>query len=502
MNTRAIAVFAMMSVMAASPSAQGAPLQDNESMLKQLAPRLGQVVGAASHCPGISKTRIDNARERIADALGTAATGQVDPSSPINIFEANVTAGAQAITGRQTDCDAAERELRSLERVYGSAAATPQGSKRGIADHEIRFGIVAPLTGTSKKLGEQMKIGIEAAFMAANDAGGIHGRKLKLFSADDGYEPSRTQEAMKELYEKDDVFAFVGNVGTPTAAVALPYALERRMLFFGAFTGANILRNEPPDRYVFNYRASYTEETEAVVSYLVKVRGIKPEEIAVFAQNDSFGDAGYAGVSNAAQKLKEDSRSGIVLRLNYTRNTVDVERALLDLKAYKKPIKAITMVATYRAAAKFIEKTSQIFPGLIYTNVSFVGSTALLGELRNLNIKHMEDIIVTQVAPPIEGYSSIVLEYKMVLLKYFKDESPDYVSLEGYISARLLIEALNRAGPQFDTEKLVATLESMHDLDLGLGFRINFSKEDHQGSHKIWATQLTETGKYQIIKLQ
>jgi ABC-type branched-subunit amino acid transport system substrate-binding protein len=501
MNTRAIAVFAMTSVLAAFASAQVAPLQDNESMLRQIAPRLGQVVGAASACPGIAKTRIENAREKVADALKTARTGEADAYSPIKIFEANVTAGAQAITGRQSDCDATERELRGLERVYGPAPATLQGSKRGIADHEIRFGIVAPLTGTSKKLGEQMKIGIEAAFMAANDAGGTHGRKLKLFAADDGYEPSRTLQAMKELYEKDDVFAFIGNVGTPTAAIAMPYALDRRMLFFGAFTGADILRNEPPDRYVFNYRASYAEETAAVVNYLLKVRGIKPEEIAVFAQNDAFGDAGYAGVSNALHKFNDGSRA-IVPRLNYTRNTSDVDRAVLDLKVYKKPIKAIAMVATYRAAAKFIERSRKNFPNLIYTNVSFVGSTALLDELAKLNIKNVEDVIITQVVPPIEGYSSVVLEYKAAISNYFNNEPLDYVSLEGYIAARLLIEALNRTGPQLDTERLVGTLENMHDVDLGLGFRINFSKEDHQGSHKIWATQLTEAGKYQVIKLQ
>ena len=100
---------------------------------------------------------------------------------------------------------------------------------------------------------------------------------------------------MKQLYEKDQVFGIIGNVGTPTAAVAIPYALERRMLFFGAFTGSNILRNDPPDRYVFNYRASYAEETDAVVRYLIKMRRLQPRQIAVFAQQDSYGDAGFAG---------------------------------------------------------------------------------------------------------------------------------------------------------------------------------------------------------------
>src|ERR1700745_4079475 len=129
---------------------------------------------------------------------------------------------------------------------------------------------------------------------------------------------------MKELYEKEQVFGFVGNVGPPTAVVGLPYALERRALFFGAFTGAGLLRRDPPDRYVFNYRASYAEETDAVVRYLVKFRKLKPKEIAVFAQQDAYGDAGFAGVTKAIRAL-QGGEEATTLRLNYTRNTVDVE---------------------------------------------------------------------------------------------------------------------------------------------------------------------------------
>ena len=111
----------------------------------------------------------------------------------------------------------------------------------------------------------------------------MNGRQLRLVAADDGYEPTRTAETMKQLCEQDRVFGVVGNVGTPTAMVALPYALDHRMLFYGAFTGASLLRSDPPDRYVFNYRASYAEETDAVVRYLVKVRRLKPEQIAFWA---------------------------------------------------------------------------------------------------------------------------------------------------------------------------------------------------------------------------
>jgi ABC-type branched-subunit amino acid transport system substrate-binding protein len=235
---------------------------------------------------------------------------------------------------------------------------------RGVTDNEIRFGISAAFTGSAKELGNQMKLGIQTAFNLINDAGGIHGRQLKLVAADDGYEPTRTAETMKELYEKQQVFGFIGNVGTPTAVVGLRYALERRTLFFGAFTGAGLLRRDPPDRYVFNYRASYAEETDAVVRYLVKMRGLRPEQIAVFAQQDAYGDSGFAGVAKAMRALR-GGNEGAILRLDYKRNTVDVDDAVARLRAHKIPIKAIVMVPAYRAAAKFIEKTRELYPTMI-----------------------------------------------------------------------------------------------------------------------------------------
>jgi branched-chain amino acid transport system substrate-binding protein len=388
-------------------------------------------------------------------------------------------------------------------------ASEPAPTVRGITDSEIRFGISAPFTGPAKELGQNMKLGIEAAFNAANANGGVYGRQLRLVAADDGYEPARTAATMNQLYERDQVFGLVGNVGTPTAVVALPYALDRKMLFFGAFTGAGLLRNDPPDRYVFNYRASYAEETAAVVNYLVKVRRLLPEQIAVFAQQDAYGDAGFAGVEKAIRSLRGGNETPI-LRLNYQRNTVDVDDAVAQLQQGNAqlqqkrhvPIKAVIMVPAYRAAAKFIEKTRNLSPDMIYTSVSFVGSTALADELMLLGKKYATGVIVTQVVPAVDGHSSLVLDYKSALAKYFPGQAPDYVSLEGYVDANVLIAALQRSGLQLDTEKLVSTLENLRDLDIGLGTPVTFSRSDHQGVHKVWGTQLDETGHYQPIDLQ
>ena len=371
---------------------------------------------------------------------------------------------------------------------------------RGVSENEIRFGISAPFTGPARELGQQMKLGIETAFRRANDAGAVHGRQLSLIAADDGYEPDRAGETMKQLYDKHQVFGIIGNVGTPTAVVAVPYALEKRMLFYGAFTGANLLRRDPPDRYVINYRASYAEETDAVVRYLVKMRRVRTDQIAVFAQQDAYGDAGFSGVARAIRAL--GGSDATILRLDYKRNTVEVDDAIARLRAYKTPIKAIVMVAAYRAAAKFIEKTRDLYPAMIYTNVSFVGSTALADELMLLGPRYANGVIVTQVVPAIDGYSSLALAYKAALGNFFPGVAPDYVSMEGYVAANVLIEALKRAGPQLDTEKLVDTFESLRNFDMGLGTLINYGPAEHQGSHKVWGTQINATGHYQAIDFQ
>jgi len=443
-------------------------------------------------------TRNNVSRNDLA-APATQVASASDPALvPIPVAQpaaASVVRAAEATVG-QSSASGPMQQQASLRQE-------PSGVKslvRGVTDNEIRFGISAAFSGPAKELGQNMRLGIETAFKVANADGGVHGRQLRLIATDDGYEPARTAVTMKQLYEKDQVFGIIGNVGTPTAVVGLPYALERKMLFFGAFTGAGLLRNDPPDRYVFNYRASYAEETAAMVQYLVKVKRLRTEQIAVFAQQDPYGDSGFAGVAKAIRSL--GGKDSAILRLNYQRNTVDVDDAVEQLRKSRVPIKAVIMVPTYRAAAKFIEKTRDSHPDMIYASVSFVGSTALANELMLLGKKFAKGVIVTQVVPALEGHSSLVLDYKSALTKYFPGEAPDYVSLEGYVAANVLIEALKRNGSELDTEKLVGTLENLRDLDIGLGTPVSFSRSEHQGVRKVWATQLDENGRYQPIDLQ
>src|ERR1035437_3944089 len=475
--------------------------------------------------PSASATRITTGSVAEPSASATTiTTGSVaEPSASAttittgSVAEPSASAtriAAGSVAEPSASAQAQQAPPSPISRPLGQEPRSVNSPVRGVTDSEIRFGISAPFSGAAKELGQNMKMGIEVAFRVANASGGVHGRQLRLIAADDGYEPTRTAETMKQLYDRDQVFGLVGNVGTPTAVVALPYALEHKMLFFGAFPGAGLLRSDPPDRYVFNYRASYAEETAAMVYYLVKVRRLKPEEIAVFAQQDSYGDAGFAGVEKAIRSLRGGDQSTI-LRLNYQRNTVDVDEAVAELqKSFVAPdrrrpaapapipIKAVIMVPTYRAAARFIERTRDRYPNMIYTSVSFVGSTALANELMLLGKKYATGVIVPQVVPAVDGHSSLVLDYKSALAKYFPGEAPDYVSLEGYVAANVSIAALKGNGPQLDTESLVETLENLHDLDIGLGSPVTFSRSEHQGIHKVWGSQLDTTGHYRPIDLQ
>jgi eukaryotic-like serine/threonine-protein kinase len=376
--------------------------------------------------------------------------------------------------------------------------AQPLSTAQGVTDQEILLGMSAPFSGPSRELGREMDVGLRAAFNHVNDAGGVEGRLLKLVVLDDGYEPDRALANMKEFYGQRKAFAVIGNVGTPTAEKTMPYALDKKMLFFGAFTGAPLLRKDPPDRYVFNFRASYAEETAAIVKYLVESKGMRPEHIAVFAQQDGYGDAGFNGVVKMLRKYGKQPED--ILRVGYPRNSIDVTAAV-DEVLMRKEVRAVVMVSTYRAAAKFIRHLKDAKADLIFANVSFVGADALADELRNINPDYLAGIIVSQVVPHPASKSSLVLKYREALKQYYPNEKANFGSLEGYLNAVVFVEGLRRAGTNLTSETLVEALESIHNLDIGLGTPLNYSPSEHQASHKVWGTVLDASGSFHILDL-
>jgi ABC-type branched-subunit amino acid transport system substrate-binding protein/tRNA A-37 threonylcarbamoyl transferase component Bud32 len=433
-----------------------------------------------------------------------------------------VAALVVVLVAARRDVAEASRGPQPAAAVAGTAAAEPPRAQphpaaapvavRGVTDDSITVGMSAAFSGPSRELGNRMKLGLDTAFAAINEAGGVSGRKLKLFALDDGYDAKRALSNAQQLLDERGVFALIGNVGTPTIKEALPYVLGMKAVLFGAFTGTGLLRRDPPDRYVFNYRASYEDETAKMVSYLVDVKKVPDRGIVVFAQSDSYGDAGFDG---ATKMLRKKGRSDEVLRVGYERNTLAVDDAVTKVLDYhnatvrvgtvdrpRHPVKAIIMVGTYKACARFIQKIRDRKLDALVLNVSFVGSNALADELKEFGPGYGNGVIVTQVVPHFDSGATGIIHYREALQKYHPDQAPDFVSLEGYIVGRLFAEGLRGAGRDLDTEKLVDALERVHDYDPGTGGTLTFSMSQHQASNKVWATMLDEHGVFRSIDLE
>ncbi len=356
------------------------------------------------------------------------------------------------------------------------------------APSEIVLGTSTALSGPAAELGRTMYHGLRAGLEQVNRLGGVHGRRLRLIALDDGYEPTRTAPNMRTLIEQEKVLAVIGNVGTPTGVAAIPIATEQKTLFFAPFSGAGVFRKNPPDRYVINYRASYAEELEAVVTALVQEGGLKVTDIALFTQRDAYGDAGFAGGIAALKRhgLKDEKE---VLHVRYERNTLAVEDALASLLYATQTPRAVLMVGAYAPCAKFIKLAHEAGLAAVFCNVSFVGSSSLAAELGNLSA----EVLITQVVPhPADTRLPLVAEYQAALKAFDGEAYPGFGSLEGYIAARILVRALERIPGPPTRESLAQALEQLGTFDLGLGEPLRLSATEHQACHRVWLTRLHE----------
>ncbi|MBW1896213.1 MAG: ABC transporter substrate-binding protein [Deltaproteobacteria bacterium] len=343
------------------------------------------------------------------------------------------------------------------------------------------------LTGPAAALGLNMRAGVLAAIDEVNQTGGIRGRKLRLISYDDGYEPARTAPNMRQLVDEEHVLTIIGNVGTPTAVAAIPIANASKTPFFGAFTGAGILRKTPPDRYVINYRASYAEETMAMVDALITNGGLKHHEVAFFTQRDAYGDAGFVGGVAALKRhgLKDENS---IVHGRYERNTLAVENALADILMSDPQPNAVIMVGAYAPCAAFILLAKHSGLNALFMNVSFVGAEPLAEQLG----KHGDGVIVTQVVPHFDSALPVVRDYRKALQSWNSWAVPTFGSLEGYISARILCRALETIPGAVTQEAIVNALEGLGEFDLGLGEQLRLGPDQHQACHRVWPTVLSD----------
>ncbi|MFM2398668.1 MAG: hypothetical protein RL341_825 [Pseudomonadota bacterium] len=359
---------------------------------------------------------------------------------------------------------------------------TSIASSQGITDNQIVLGQSAAFSGPAKELGIRMNLGAKVYFDALNARGGVNGRTIIIKTRDDGYEADRAAANTKALIEEDRVFALFGYVGTPTSVAAVPIFTGAKVPFVAPFTGAEVLR-QPVNRLIFHVRASYYDETELIVKQLSSV-GMK--KIAVFRQNDSYGQAGLDGVTRALKQVNLP----LLATGTVERNSTDVAKALDTILPSKPDV--IIQISAYKSCAAFIKEAKKRgYTGQFY-NVSFVGSKALADELGEVG----NGIGISQVVPfPFNQRSAIVREYQ----KTMKDAGfPDYdfTSLEGYIAAKVTAEALRRAGRTPSRESFMSALESLQSYDVG-DFVVAFGPNDHSASNWV---ELTMIGPNKVFK--
>ncbi|RIX46914.1 MAG: ABC transporter permease [Rhodocyclales bacterium GT-UBC] len=375
--------------------------------------------------------------------------------------------------------------LKQLATASAIAFSTfTWGADPGLTDSSITLGMSAPLSGPNGAYGVDMRQTVQAYFDQVNKAGGINGRKLELIALDDGYETDKTIANTKTLLNEKHAFALLAYYGTsPTTEAMNTVFGPAKTPLIGTISGASTLRepisSNPNSRYMFNVRASYADETEAIVNQLVSL-GLK--SIAVLYQNDGFGKSGLDGVTAA---LKKHNLAPTAVG-SVERNSADVSQALAPIT--KANPQAVIMVTLYKPTAAFVKAMKKAGQNPMFMTLSPVGTEQLVKELG----PEARGIGISQVVPyPWNDVVPVVRDYQRIAAK---PGAYSYYGMEAYLMARTMVEGLRRAGKDLSREKLVTTLESMNGVDFG-GYRINYNNTNHQGSRFVELTVVGPGGK-------
>lgn len=373
--------------------------------------------------------------------------------------------------------------FKQLLAVAAIAISTMAGAEPGISDTKITIGMSGPFSGTNGAYGIDMRTVIQTYFDQVNKTGGVNGRKLELVALDDGYETDRTVANTKALIDEKNAFALLAFYGSsPTTEAMNKVFGPARVPLLGTISGAGTLREpisqNPNGRYMFNVRASYADETEAIVNQLVSL-GLK--NIAVFYQNDGFGKSGLEGVTVA---LKKNNLAPSVAA-TVERNSVDVAAAV-DAIAKAKP-QAVVMVTLYKPTAAFVKAMKKANQSPMFMTLSPVGTEQLVAELgpeaRGIGISQVMPYPWNDIVPMVRDYQKLV----------GGKGGYTYYGIEAYAMARTLVDALKRMGKDPSREKLMAALEST-SLDMG-GLRVAYSPTNRQGSRFVEMTVIGPGGK-------
>jgi branched-chain amino acid transport system substrate-binding protein len=363
----------------------------------------------------------------------------------------------------------------------------PAPEDHSIVNPPILVGVSNVQSGPSKSLGQNLLRGSVAYFELSNQRGGIYGRKISVLLRDDKYEPDPALQNTNDLIEKEKSFFLFDYVGTPTLTRTLPllkYYEKESIVNVAPFTGADPQRKPPYDKFVFNIRASYREESRALVHYLY-AEGFR--RIGFLGQADAYGKSGEIAVTDALAELNLKPVEAVSYRRNQPFETGMAAQVNILRRA---GADAVIAVGVYGPCAAFIRDARMAGWDVPVANVSFVGAEVLLDKLREASKTTGRDLtanlVNSQVVPsPDDTRYPLVVDYRA----HLAPENYGFVTLEGWLNAVVVTEALRRAGPSPSREDFIRAMESLHGWDPGLGVNLEFSSASHQGLHRVWLTR-------------
>jgi branched-chain amino acid transport system substrate-binding protein len=353
----------------------------------------------------------------------------------------------------------------------------------------LKIGISAVFSGSSEKLGSNFFSGAELYFRAINQQGGIRGKPIKLIRLDDTYNPQPCVQNTIQLIVEDQVDLLFNYVGTPTTTAILPLLKiyeKENIILFGNFTGAGGQRNYPYKEYVFNIRASYKQETAAIVDFFLK-KGF--QQIGVYYQIDAYGRSGYDGVK---QQLKEYQKT-ITAEATYIRGSTYEDSSEIAVQYFKeKDVDAVICVGSYQACAGFIRDSRKKGLNYAIANISFVGTEALLEIVRKNQIS-LENLYFSEVVPHYEENLPLIQEYQQFIKK--EGILPNFISLEGFINAKILVSILQNAPKELEISRknIKTIIETMQPIEIGLNKKLQFSPEIHQLLNEVYIYKVNPT---------
>ncbi len=342
-------------------------------------------------------------------------------------------------------------------------------------NNTILLGQSLPLSGPSAQIGKKYQAGAQAWFNEVNRQGGINGKKIRLISLDDQYEPELTIKNTKTLLAKPNLLALFGYVGTPTTKEILPFIEERKVPLIAPLTGASILRNEKL-KMVVNLRASYQMEIDKIVDSLVRNAR---QKIAIIYQDDAFGKD---GLKSAELALKTHGLKPIAIA-TVQRNSAQIQPALQVLTSSRP--NAIIIISTYVSSAALSRELLQRDIKAQIMNVSFVGTRALE---QSLPVGQANGIGVSQVVPfPWDRWIPVVADYQRLMRRNNSSARFGFTSLEGFMAARLITEGIKKVQGPLTREALITSLKTINKVDLG-GFQLDLTGNNKQASDYVELT--------------